>query len=167
MGYLDTGRSFLVSTAGLWITFIATVLLTLSFLPVAGIWELTLLDGISAPEAVREVLAGMTTEQRTAHVWITATMDVAYPLAYGGLFAGVALRFFPRHGLKLALPALIVVPVDLFEGAVQILALTGMADWVVLKAFVTPLKMTLFYIGFVIAVAGWAKWFYERFGPSG
>jgi len=47
-----------------------------------------------------------------------ATLDVIYPLAYGSLFAGVALRFFSQYGVYLALPALLAIPVELIEGVI-------------------------------------------------
>ena len=142
--------------------FAVTILITLSFPVVVRFWDLTLIDAVSSPDHVREILAGMTAEQKGAHAWITGTLDVAYPFAYGGLFAGVALRFFPRYGYYLSIPALLAIPVDLTEGVVQILALTETTDWLSIKAFVTPIKMILFLTAVVIALAGWIKWLYFR-----
>ena len=158
---LDRGR-FLARPGTLWLLFGATVLITLAFPPVAGNWGLTLLDGVASPEQVRELIAGMTPEQRTAHAWITGTLDVAYPLAYASFFAGAALRFFPKAGGVLAIFALLAIPVDLFEGLVQILALTGRADWVATKSFITPLKMVLFLGGMAFTLLGLARWAYRR-----
>ena len=153
---------FVAKPATLWLLFGATVLITLAFPPLAASWELTLLDGVASPDRVRELIAGMTPEQRTAHAWITGTLDVAYPLVYGSFFAGMALRFFPRVGAGLGAFIALVIPVDLFEGLVQILALTGQADWVATKAFVTPLKVGLFLAGALVALAGLARWAYRR-----
>jgi len=148
-------------TKPLWILFVVTILLTASFVAVAPMWDLRLLDAISDPDEVRNVLAGMSGAQRTAHAWITATLDVAYPLAYGTFFGAVALHFFPRQDW-LALPALLVIPVDLVEGVVQVFALLDITDWVDAKALLTPLKMWLFYAALAVAVAGWALWLYRR-----
>lgn len=153
---------FLAKPATLWLLFGATVLITLAFPPLAASWDLTLLDGVASPDRVRELIAGMTPEQRTAHAWITGTLDVAYPLAYGSFFAGMALRLFPKAGSVLAVLVALAIPVDLFEGLVQILALVGQADWVGAKAVVTPLKVGLFLGGIAVTLAGLARWAYRR-----
>lgn len=149
---------WITNTRNLWFLFIATLLLTAGFVVCSLVWSLTLLDGVSPPAQVRQILAGMTPDQITAHVWITLTLDVAYPLAYGGLFAGAALSIFEKYGRYLALPALLAVPVDLLEGVVQVLALTGSADLIETKAYITPAKTVLFLGGLAIALAAWLKW---------
>ena len=159
---LKFNSAALTKTSTLWALFTATILITLSFPLVSRLWDLTLIDAISSPNLVREVMAGMTVGQKVAHAWVTATLDVAYPIVYGGLFAGVALRFFPVNGRYLSIPALLVIPVDLAEGIVQVLALTETIDWLMLKAFLTPLKMILFLTAFAISLTGWSKWLYFR-----
>ena len=149
-------------TRTLWWLFIATVLITLSFPLASQYFDITLIDGISSPEATRQIIAEFSDGQRTAHAWITGTLDVAYPLAYGLLFAGVSLRFFPVSGRYLALAPLVCIPVDLFEGLVQVLALIDAADWLILKAVVTPLKTVLFLCGLVTTLAGWLRWAYAK-----
>ena len=146
----------------LWGLLCATIAMTATFPPLAQHFDLTLLDGISSPQLARETIAGFSADQRIAHAWITGTLDVAYPLAYGLLFAGATRRFFPRAGKYLALPPLLVIPVDLFEGLIQILALLAMADWLALKAAVTPLKLLLLASGLATTVAGWGIWTYRR-----
>ncbi len=152
----------LTKTPTLWGLFFATVLITLSFPVASGYFDITLVDGISSPQETRSVIEGFSPEQRSAHAWITGTLDVAYPLAYGLLFAGVTVCFFPVVGGYLALLPLLCIPVDLFEGLVQIFALTGVADWVGLKAVVTPLKTALFMCGLATTVAGWLRWVYLK-----
>jgi len=153
---------FLTDTRTLWWLFIATVLITASFPIASQYYDLTLVDGISSPDVTRQVIAEFSEGQRTAHAWITATLDVAYPLAYGLLFAGVSLRFFPVLGRYLAVAPLVCIPVDLFEGLVQVLALIGATDWLALKAVVTPLKTLLFLCGLATTLAGWLKWAYAK-----
>jgi len=104
----------------------------------------------------------MSAEQRTPHAWATSTLDVAFPISAGLLFAGVALRFFPKYGIYLALPGFLAIPTDLFEGVIQILALTNTADLLDLKAIVTPLKAVLLLTGLVIAIIGWSRWVFSR-----
>jgi len=158
--------ALITTTRNLWLLFVATVLITFGFPVVTNIWGITLIDGISSPDEVRAVIAQMTDQQRLVHAWTTATLDVAYPLAYGMLFAGAALRFFPKYGFYLAILPFTAIPVDLFEGVVQILALTGNADYLDLKAVVTPLKSGLFLFGLLVSVIAWLRWGYFRLFAS-
>jgi hypothetical protein len=146
------------NTTALVCLFLASLLLTASFSFLSASLEITLIDSVSSPDEARTLIAQMNTEQRTAHAWITGTIDVLYPLVYGLFFAGVALRCFPKVGKVLVLPILLVIPTDLFEGLIQILALTGTVDLLALKAVVTPLKFGLFLFGLTVAGAGGLSW---------
>ena len=152
----------LTKTSTLWTLFVTTLLLFFTFRIVASIWGFTFIDSISSPEELRRLIAGMSAEQRTPHAWATSTLDVAFPISAGLLFAGVALRFFPKYGIYLALPGFLAIPTDLFEGVIQILALTNTADLLDLKAIVTPLKAVLLLTGLVIAIIGWSRWVFSR-----
>ena len=122
------------------------------------IWGFVVIDEISDPISVQHHIDAMSAAQRTVHAWMTATLDVLYPLTYGPLLMGVALSALSRAA---ALPALAVIPTDLTEGAIQVLALTGTSDWLWLKACITPLKRTLVSRAIVIAlialVINWRK----------
>ena len=146
----------------LWFSFIVTVLLTIAFQIVVAIWNLTLLDALSDPTAVRNALSSMSSDQKNIHTWVTATLDVAYPLVYGALFVGSAHKFYSRLGWLVALPTFVLVPVDYFEGIVQVFALTGFADWIDVKAYLTPLKTILFLFGILATVVGWIVWLIRR-----
>ena len=156
----------LATTRILWITFVLTILMTLAFQYLAGIWSLALLDAMSDPATVRQTIAGMTDEQRLAHAWITGTLDVAYPLIYAALFAGSAVKFFPTWGSRVAPVFGALVVIDLAEGLVQILALTTAVDWVGAKALLTPVKTWLFLAGIFLTVAGWVTWLLQRLRRS-
>ena len=142
----------------LWTLFGSALVITLVFPVLAQRLGITFLDGISSPDEARALLASFTEQQRSAHAWATATLDVAYPLAYAGFFAGSALLVFRRFGRSLATVALLAIPVDLLEGAVQVLALTGTADLLGMKAVVTPAKFLLFLVGAGIALVAWSVW---------
>jgi hypothetical protein len=144
------------------VALLATLVLTALFPVIAGHFGLTLLDAVADPTEARALVEGLTKEQRQAHAWITGTLDVAYPLAYGALFFGATLRFFPRKGALLAIPILIGVPADFLEGLVQILALTGQVDWLAAKAVLTPVKGGAFVYGAVMALLGVALSFREQ-----
>ena len=115
-------------------------------------WGIALLDEISSPEAARTLIASFDETQKNVHAWFTGTADVILPFALGGLLAGIALRSFPTYGWYLALPSLLAIAVDLFEGVIQIMALCGGADLIDLKAFITPLKTNLYIVGLAIAL---------------
>ncbi len=152
----------LTKSRTLWILFITTLVLLFMFRVVSATWGFTFIDSISSPEELRSLLAGMSAEQKISHAWATCTLDVAFPISAGLLFAGVALRFFPKYGFYLALPGFLAIPTDLFEGVIQVLALTDTADLLDLKAIVTPLKAVLLLSGLAIAIAGWASWVYAK-----
>jgi len=141
---------FLTKPLTLWILFALFILETIGFAAIMAVWDFELIDEISDPETVRHHIAEMTALQRTVHIWTTATLDVAYPLTYGPLFAGLALRAFKP---VFAIPAIAVILTDLAEGVVQVLALAGSSDLIWLKAYLTPLKLVLFLTGIVIALA--------------
>ncbi|NKB98690.1 MAG: hypothetical protein GKR90_09400 [Pseudomonadales bacterium] len=152
----------LSETGVLWISFVATVAITFVFQLVAGSVGGTLLDSIADPDQTRDVLVGMSEAQRAMHAWLTGTLDVAYPAAYGALFIGSAIKFYPSFGRYLAWTVFILVPVDLIEGIVQILALTDLADLLSTKAVLTSLKQILFIFALLFTVVGWVKWLISR-----
>lgn len=154
---LDVESFWLTRPKSLWFTFFWTVLLTVCFPIVASQWQLVFLDALSSPAEVRTQLMAFSATQKTVHAWSTGTLDVAYPFAYGLLFAGTALRFFKRLGPYLALPGFLAIPVDLAEGVVQVLALTDTADLLTAKAWLTPLKLLLFTGGLAIALFAWFR----------
>ncbi|MFN4225243.1 MAG: hypothetical protein ACK4HR_02920 [Hyphomonas sp.] len=110
------------------------------------------LDMLDKPEVIRATFAAMTPEQKSAHFWVTVLVDTAFPIAFGLLFAGLAWRFFGKYGPLAAIPGFAVLIVDLTENTIQALALSGAADALDAKAWVTPLKMGLFYLAAVIAL---------------
>jgi hypothetical protein len=148
--------------APLWWLFVATAVLTAVFVFLIVGLGLTFIDGIADPAYARQVVAGMPADERSIHAWLTGTLDVAYPIAYGTFFAASTLYFFPVAGHYLAWLPLLAIPVDLLEGVVQILALSGAADWLSAKAVLTPLKAFLFWCGLATTLAGWLKWTYRR-----
>jgi hypothetical protein len=152
----------LADTRTLWISFVSTLVITATFQIVIAPSDLVLLDPLSDPDQVRLAIAGMSDQQRILHAWITATLDVAYPIAYGALFIGSAVRFFPSRGLLFALPGMICIPIDLIEGVVQVLALVGNVDWTQSKALLTPVKLLLAVTGALITISGWLKWSINR-----
>ena len=155
----------LTKTRVLWFSFVGTLVCMVAFQVIVGQYGLILLDRISDPEQSRAAIASMSESQRSLHAWVTGTLDVAYPAVYGTLFIGSAFTFFPKIGKFLAAPTLLLVPIDLIEGVVQILGLTGAADWLGAKAILTPTKLLLAYFGILMTVSGWIAWTIGRLKP--
>ena len=155
--------AFLTKPTTLWILFALFVLETIGFGLIMRHWDFTVIDEMSDPEQVRAHIAAMSDLQRGVHAWTTATLDVAYPLTYGPLFAGIALsRFRPIF----AVPAIAVIPTDLAEGVVQVMALLGEDQLVGWKAVLTPLKLGLFLLAIIIALAALGLILKDRFRRS-
>jgi hypothetical protein len=110
------------------------------------------LDMVSAPEDTRAVFDAMTVSERQAHFWVTVLLDTVFPLSFGLLFAGMAWRFFGKWGPLAAIPGFAVLIVDLTENTLEAITLSGAAYVLEPKAWVTPLKMYLFYAAAVIAL---------------
>ena len=144
----------LQSTKTLWFLFALLVLETLGFLVIMHVWDFHIIDEMSDPGKIIQYIEKMSETQRYVHAVTTATLDVVYPLTYGALFAGLALKaYWPI----LSVPSILVVPVDLIEGGVQILALNGHMELLWLKAYVTPLKLALSVGAAVIALCAVIK----------
>jgi hypothetical protein len=138
----------------LWGSFALTLILTLGFGVVTHLWQFAIIDEMYVAEEIRDHIEAMTKEQRHVHAWMTGTLDVAYPFAYGAFFIGIALRYFGRFGLFLALPSLLCIPADLIEGLAQIMLLTGHEGWMAVKLIATPIKLLLFGTGLVVSLFG-------------
>nr|WP_321512070.1 hypothetical protein [uncultured Hyphomonas sp.] len=143
---------FLKRTPVIWTLFVLMIVIGAGF----GVFNKavggTFLDMTASAVQAREILAGMTAEQRDVHFWVTVLLDTAYPLAYGGFLAGMALRFFGSYGKAAAVPAFATIVVDLTENMVQALALKGSADVLDAKEWLTPLKFGLFFLAAAIAL---------------
>ena len=117
------------------------------------IWDFGIIDEMYKPDQIIAHIDALTPVQRKAHAWMTGTLDVVYPFAYGSFFIGMAKRHFIKHGNWLAIPSVLVIPFDLFEGLTQIILLNGNYSVVGLKQIFTPVKLGLFSIGLAIALA--------------
>ncbi|PCJ22941.1 MAG: hypothetical protein COA96_12995 [SAR86 cluster bacterium] len=145
-------KKLVTQTLNLWILFVLTAALMAGF----AYWSPSIggtgLDSVGPVSDVQALLASMTSEQKQSHFWMTLLLDMLFPLAYGGLFAGLALKHARRYGVLLAIPAIIVIPVDIVENIIQLLALKGSTGLLTLKSLLTPTKFFLFYTAAVIAL---------------
>ena len=159
-------RAFLANGKTIVWSGLAFVGLTIAF----GIWiqnyDLNIIDEISDPEQIKAVVAAMTPEQRSAHWWMTLSLDYFYPLAYGAFFAGLALRYFGAAGLWLVIPSMIVVPADIIENTVQLFILSGDHSLIGVKAIATPIKLVSFIVAALIALIALIFAVYRRFASE-
>ena len=144
--------NLITRTPVLWALFGLTILVTAGFVLLAPMVGGQFLDSVAAPAEAQALLAGMTPSERTAHFWITVLLDTAYPFAYGLFFAGMAWRFFGKWGPIAAIPSFAVMIVDLTENTLQALSLSGAANVLDPKGWITPLKFNLFYLAALIAL---------------
>lgn len=144
---------------------IATLGLGYSFIAVSNTYGFEFLDTMWSGNEVLNAVLQMTQEQKHMHKLATITLDVAFPIAYSALFAGMTLRYFAGSSFMefLLLPAILVLPIDLIEGGVQMLLLneqwTPMLSW---KHVLTLVKFILFFLALGIALVGWVRAVLER-----
>ncbi|PCI75057.1 MAG: hypothetical protein COB20_13795 [SAR86 cluster bacterium] len=136
----------------LWVLFLATIALAVGFQLATPLAGGALLDVSTSLAASEDLLQAMSAQQKRAHMWITLLLDVPFPLAYGGLFLGLCLRYGGKFALYLAAPAFLVIPVDLTENAVQFIALLGNETLLPAKTYLTPAKFLLFYSAAIVAL---------------
>lgn len=150
MTAITRGLKSLQHTRTLWLLGLASLLMIALCDYLKWHWQLPLLDGIWNPLEARELLARLTLEQKSHHLWFTTTVDVMLPLVVAGFMAGASLKAFPRWGRYLAIAPLLAVPLDLSEGMIQVLVLTDTADWLALKAYTSPIKSSGYLIGLIM-----------------
>lgn len=143
---------FLTRAPVLWALFALMILAAAGFQIFGPAVGGAYLDLVSEPGEVRALFASLTPEQKTAHFWVTVIIDTVFPLSFGLLFAGMALRFFGKWGKLASVPAFAVLIFDLTENTVQALALSGVADALDTKAWLTPVKFGLFWLAAGIAI---------------
>lgn len=158
--------AFLSKPRTLWVTFAATLLLTIVFGVVMHVWEFHIIDEMFNAVQITDHIAAMSTEQRQVHTWLTGTIDFVYPFTYSAFFIGVAVRSFGLNGILLSIPSVLVVPADLLEGGAQIMLLTGHEGFMPLKLVMTPTKLILFALGVFITLVGLLNLLRNRFFKS-
>ena len=107
-------------------------------------------------------LSEMSSWHRSNHIWITLLLDTLYPLAYGGFLAGIAARFAKPWRKIAVIPAFVTIVVDFAENIVQVAALAGSENILVLKNIITPIKFGGFLFAAILALIllliALAKW---------
>ena len=142
----------------LWLCLLLIVLGVMMFQWLPDRFELILLDSLWQPERVRAAIADMDATQRAAHIWLTSTVDVVFPIAFGLFVLGSGLRLQPAWRKPITALVMLLIGFDLLEGTVQILALTSQVDWLAAKQILTPVKLGCYLVGLVLVVLGWLRW---------
>lgn len=130
--------------------------MTLVFGLVMNAWDFVVIDEMFLRDEILAHVGAIAPEQRQVHATMTATLDVAYPFAYGAFQAGMAYRFLGAPGKWIAPLSLLCIPVDLVEGFAQVMLLTGATEFVDLKVVVTPVKLALYVPGLLFALVALA-----------
>ncbi len=139
---------------------------TISFGVIAKLSDIRFLDGMAMPGEVLDYVGTLTSKQKMIHSVVTGSLDVLYPLTYGALLAGVVLRYMDDPHPAWLLPAVLVIPVDLVEGVIQIMILNGGVHLVGWKFWLTTVKFVLFFMAVAIAVFAMGGSFVTRFAES-
>ena len=147
------------------LAFIAVVSKVMSQYLVAR-FDFRLLDGIWDPEQGRQLIATMTDDQKLQHILFTVSLDVLMPIVFGILFIGVTLNMFPKYGKYLTIPPLIAMPIDYFEGVIQVLVLSNSSDLLAIKAYTSPVKSFGYLFGLIMLFLGLSKLLFHKIKRS-
>lgn len=122
------------------------------FVVVMRLWDFQVIDEVFERQQIIDRIAALSPQQIRVHLWVTTTLDAAFPFVYGLFHAGMALRFLGRWGTVVAVLSLACIPVDLIEGFSQVMLLTGHEGFLTIKTVMTPIKLLLFVPGFLATV---------------
>ncbi|PHQ67285.1 MAG: hypothetical protein COB92_04865 [Robiginitomaculum sp.] len=97
-------------------------------------------------------LSEMSSWHKSNHIFITLFLDSLYPLAYGGFLAGIAARFAKPWRKFAVIPAFATIIVDFAENLVQVVALAGSENILILKNIITPIKFGGLFFAAILAL---------------
>ena len=120
-----------------------------AFLFIGNRFEINYLDQEYLDQRVLFILENMSVLQVSIHLWVTMTLDVILPLAYGFLFFGILLNNLEGQWKFLAILPLILIATDLTEGIFQIQLLKAETTKMMIvscKNNITLIKYFLFLI---------------------
>ena len=120
-----------------------------AFLLIGNMFEINYLDHEYFDQRVLFVLENMSALQVNVHLWVTMTLDVIFPLAYGFLFFGILLNNLEGQWRRLAVMPLILIVADLTEGIFQIQLLKAETTEMMIVSYknkITLIKYFLFLI---------------------
>ena len=120
-----------------------------AFLFIGNSFEINYLDQEYLNQRILFILENMSALQTSIHLWVTMTLDIIFPLAYGFLFFGILLNNLEGQWRFLALLPLILIAADLTEGIFQIELLKAETTEMMVVSYknkITLIKYFLFLI---------------------
>ena len=120
-----------------------------AFLFIGNSFEINYLDQEYLNQRILFILENMSALQTSIHLWVTMTLDIIFPLAYGFLFFGILLNNLEGQWRFLALLPLILIAADLTEGIFQIELLRAETTEMMVVSYknkITLIKYFLFLI---------------------
>ena len=120
-----------------------------AFLFIGNRFEINYLDQEYLDQRIIFILKNMTVLQVSIHLWVTMTLDVIFPIAYGFLFFGILLSNLDGQWKFLAVLPLILIAADLTEGIFQIQLLKAETTEMMIVSYknkITLIKYFLFLI---------------------
>lgn len=111
------------------------------------------LDLMTNRDEMIDNISQMTNAQRTAHLVVTATADVAIPISFAVFFSGLTIRAFDGIGNWFSIPAIVAAVTDLIEGVIQVAALSGDYSLLFIKATIKPINAGMFGLAALIAIS--------------
>lgn len=136
----------------LFILFIAFSIGFLLWIPYVGG---SILDELYRRDDILQLLGTMSEEQKHSHFLMTIILDTPYPFIASFLTIGVTLKFSRNNLPFLLLPAVLLIPIDLMENMIQLQMLSGNMEFISHKYWLTPLKLWVFFLAFIIAANVW------------
>jgi len=116
------------------------------------------------PAEVEQAIAPLSPSRRDLAARAHLTLDVAYPLTYGLLFALLLARLWPQHRWWLLAPATVLA--DLTENALLAALYWGYPQrltWVPWASLATRLKWSLVGLIFLLLLGGTLRETFRRF----
>jgi len=143
---------FLSSTKIIFTCFIAMIIISVGFSFLPNLVGGELLDRQMNAMDASARLSEMSSWHKSNHIWITLLIDSLYPLAYGGFLVGIAARFAKPWRKFAVIPAFATIIADFAENLVQVVALAGSENVLVLKNILTPIKFGGFFLAAILAL---------------
>ena len=120
-----------------------------AFLLIGNSFEINYLDQEYLDQRVLFILEDTSALKASIHLWVTMTLDVIFPIAYGFLFFGILLSNLEGQWKFLAILPLILIAADLTEGIFQIQLLQAETTEMMIVSYknkITLIKYFLFLI---------------------
>ena len=117
-----------------------------AFLLIGNSFEINYLDQEYLDQRVLFILEDTSALQASIHLWVTMTLDVIFPIAYGFLFFGILLSNLEGQWKFLAILPLILIAADLTEGIFQIQLLKAEATEMIMVSYKNKITLIKYFL---------------------